>query len=53
MPRSPRQVLSKKRDPVTQVCFIDEVRSAQLMPLFWQDVTAMIREEFVKAAEGK
>ncbi|XP_043213901.1 conserved oligomeric Golgi complex subunit 5-like isoform X1 [Amphibalanus amphitrite] len=45
------KVLSKKRDPVTQVCFIDEVRSAQLMPLFWQDVTAMIRTEFVKAAE--
>ena len=52
-PPSPgRQVLSKKRDPVTQVCFIDEVRSAHLMPLFWQDVTGMIRTEFVRAAEG-
>ena len=51
--RSLIQVLSKKRDPVTQVCFIDEVRSAQLMPLFWQEVTGMIRTEFVKAAEGE
>ncbi|XP_037078671.1 conserved oligomeric Golgi complex subunit 5-like, partial [Pollicipes pollicipes] len=45
------KVLSKKRDPVTQVCFIDEVRSGHLMPIFWEDVTAVIREEFIRAAE--
>ena len=49
------KVLAKKRDPVTHVCFLDELngnRSAHLVQRFWAQVTAMLTQEFARAARG-
>jgi hypothetical protein len=50
------KVLSKKRDPVTHVCFMQEVlkenkKSGILM--FWESITITLREEFTGAAQSK
>lgn len=47
------KVLSKKRDPITHVCFMDEVlkdakKSAVLS--FWESLTKILQEEFSGAA---
>lgn len=50
------QVLAKKRDPVTHVCFLEEVQKTGRLDLFgsvWQSVTRILTQEFAKAAQGK
>lgn len=49
------RVLSKKRDPVSHICFLDEVQSQGKGDLFtrvWKNVTHILTEEFSKAAQG-
>lgn len=51
-----QKVLAKKRDPITHVCFLEELnqsRNTHLVQQFWTQVTALLTEEFIKAANGK
>ncbi|XP_071540441.1 conserved oligomeric Golgi complex subunit 5 [Panulirus ornatus] len=48
------KVLAKKRDPVTHICFLEEVQRHSNSDLFtrvWQNVTHILSEEFAKAAQ--
>ncbi|XP_076861700.1 conserved oligomeric Golgi complex subunit 5 [Brachyhypopomus gauderio] len=50
-----QRVLTKKRDPVTHVCFIDEIIKdghPDILYLFWNAVTQMLSVELQKATEG-
>ncbi|XP_037619001.1 conserved oligomeric Golgi complex subunit 5 [Sebastes umbrosus] len=50
-----QKVLMKKRDPVTHVCFIDEINKdgqPDLLYTFWTDVTSTLSEEFHRATEA-
>uniref|UniRef100_A0A8C5NE61 Conserved oligomeric Golgi complex subunit 5 n=1 Tax=Gouania willdenowi TaxID=441366 RepID=A0A8C5NE61_GOUWI len=50
-----QKVLIKKRDPVTHVCFIDEiVKDGQpdILYTFWTEVTSTLRDEFLRATEA-
>ncbi|MFT7799235.1 conserved oligomeric Golgi complex subunit 5 [Arapaima gigas] len=50
-----QKVLSKKRDPVTHVCFIDEIvkdGQADIMHAFWTSVTQILSTEFQKATSA-
>ncbi|KAG1656205.1 Conserved oligomeric Golgi complex subunit 5 [Nymphon striatum] len=47
-------VLAKKRDPVSHICFLDELKKdgySNIMQSFWDMVTAILMEEFNKSAE--
>ncbi|KAJ8261862.1 hypothetical protein GJAV_G00159310 [Gymnothorax javanicus] len=47
-----QKVLTKKRDPVTHVCFIDEIVKeglADIMYTFWNAITQILSVEFQKA----
>ncbi|KAK6993674.1 conserved oligomeric Golgi complex subunit 5 [Biomphalaria glabrata] len=51
-----QKVLVKKRDPVSHVCFIDELAKhhhsdVNIIQAFWDDVTKMLTLEFNTAAE--
>ncbi|XP_026557118.1 conserved oligomeric Golgi complex subunit 5 [Pseudonaja textilis] len=49
-----QKVLSKKRDPVTHVCFIDELAKdgqSDILYCFWTAVTQTLASEFQKASE--
>ncbi|KAA8580431.1 hypothetical protein FQN60_005966 [Etheostoma spectabile] len=51
-----QKVLMKKRDPVTHVCFIDEIikdGQPDILYTFWNDVTKTLSEEFHRATEGE
>ena len=51
-----QKVLAKKRDPVTHVCFLEELnqnRNTHLVQRFWTEVTGLLTKEFNKAASGK
>ncbi|KAK3848762.1 hypothetical protein Pcinc_044460, partial [Petrolisthes cinctipes] len=48
------KVLAKKRDPVSHVCFLDEVQRQGRGHLFtrvWRNVTRILSHEFAKAAQ--
>lgn len=48
-----QKVLAKKRDPVSHVCFLDDISStgeSNITQIFWEAVTKMLTEEFFKAA---
>lgn len=48
------KVLAKKRDPVTHVCFLEEVQRHSDSDLFtrvWRNITRILTEEFAKAAQ--
>ncbi|GFR70305.1 conserved oligomeric Golgi complex subunit 5 [Elysia marginata] len=52
-----QKVLVKKRDPVSHVCFIDELNKhhngeVHIIHSFWEDVTRMLTKEFNDAAEN-
>ncbi|CAK6977030.1 LOW QUALITY PROTEIN: conserved oligomeric Golgi complex subunit 5 [Scomber scombrus] len=50
-----QKVLVKKRDPVTHVCFIDEIikdGQPDILYTFWTDVTNTLSEEFHRATEA-
>ncbi|KAL3853402.1 hypothetical protein ACJMK2_016944 [Sinanodonta woodiana] len=52
-----QKVLVKKRDPVTHVCFIEELGKQQDKPVnimveFWEHVTKMLTAEFKEVAEA-
>ncbi|CAL8242579.1 unnamed protein product [Merluccius merluccius] len=50
-----QKVLTKKRDPVTHVCFIDDIikdGQPDLLYTFWSDVTNTLALEFSKATTG-
>lgn len=52
-----QKVLVKKRDPVTHICFIEELSkhrdgNVSIMQDFWESVTDMLTKEFTKSAEG-
>ncbi|XP_035530581.1 conserved oligomeric Golgi complex subunit 5-like [Morone saxatilis] len=50
-----QKVLMKKRDPVTHVCFIDEIikdGQPDILYTFWNDVTNTLSEEFHRATEA-
>uniref|UniRef100_H2MCI1 Conserved oligomeric Golgi complex subunit 5 n=1 Tax=Oryzias latipes TaxID=8090 RepID=H2MCI1_ORYLA len=50
-----QKVLMKKRDPVSHVCFIEEiVKDGQpdILYTFWTDVTSTLNDEFHRAAEA-
>ncbi|KAM7366798.1 hypothetical protein PAMP_014742 [Pampus punctatissimus] len=50
-----QKVLMKKRDPVTHVCFIDEIikdGQPDILYTFWTDVTNTLSEEFHRATEA-
>uniref|UniRef100_A0A3P8UXB7 Conserved oligomeric Golgi complex subunit 5 n=1 Tax=Cynoglossus semilaevis TaxID=244447 RepID=A0A3P8UXB7_CYNSE len=50
-----QKVLMKKRDPVTHVCFIEEINKdgqPDILYMFWTDVTNILSEEFHKATEA-
>ena len=50
-----QKVLAKKRDPVTHICFLDELnlnRNSHLVQRFWSQVTTMLTLEFTRAANG-
>ncbi|CAG5125041.1 unnamed protein product, partial [Candidula unifasciata] len=52
-----QKVLLKKRDPVSHVCFIDELSQhrhgdVNIIHDFWEDITRMLRKEFNDAAEN-
>ncbi|GFO07452.1 conserved oligomeric Golgi complex subunit 5 [Plakobranchus ocellatus] len=52
-----QKVLAKKRDPVSHVCFIDELNKhhngeVHIIHSFWEDVTTMLTREFHDAAEN-
>ncbi|XP_076469307.1 conserved oligomeric Golgi complex subunit 5-like [Babylonia areolata] len=51
-----QKVLAKKRDPVTHICFIDELAkhrqgNVNIVQEFWENVTRMLTSEFSDAAE--
>ncbi|KAL4226453.1 Conserved oligomeric Golgi complex subunit [Mactra antiquata] len=50
-----QKVLIKKRDPVTHVCFVDELKqkegSVHIMADFWTVITDMLKKKFRTAAE--
>jgi hypothetical protein len=51
-----QKVLAKKRDPVTHVCFLEELnqnRNTHLVQRFWTEVTGLLTQEFNRAANGK
>jgi hypothetical protein len=50
-----QKVLAKKRDPVTHVCFLEELnqnRNTHLVQRFWTEVTGLLTQEFNRAANG-
>ncbi|XP_041832783.1 conserved oligomeric Golgi complex subunit 5 isoform X2 [Melanotaenia boesemani] len=50
-----QKVLMKKRDPVSHVCFIDEIikdGQPDILYTFWTDVTSTLSEEFHRATEA-
>ncbi|KAL6117157.1 cog5 [Pungitius sinensis] len=50
-----QKVLMKKRDPVTHVCFIDEIikdGKPDILYTFWNDVTNTLSEELHRATEA-
>nr|KAG5691678.1 hypothetical protein BaRGS_014133 [Batillaria attramentaria] len=52
-----QKVLAKKRDPVTHVCFIDELAkhrqgSVNIIQEFWENITRMLTREFKDASES-
>ncbi|KAK1790241.1 hypothetical protein P4O66_014161 [Electrophorus voltai] len=50
-----QRVLTKKRDPVTHVCFIDEIikdGTPDILYVFWNAVTRMLSVELQKATEA-
>ncbi|CAL8324123.1 unnamed protein product [Lota lota] len=50
-----QKVLTKKRDPVTHVCFIDDIikdGQADILYTFWNDVTNTLSVEFHQATSG-
>ncbi|XP_023694125.1 conserved oligomeric Golgi complex subunit 5 [Paramormyrops kingsleyae] len=50
-----QKVLTKKRDPVTHVCFIDEIikdGQTDIMHTFWNAVTQILSTEFQKASSA-
>ncbi|GLD66057.1 conserved oligomeric Golgi complex subunit 5 [Lates japonicus] len=50
-----QKVLVKKRDPVSHVCFIDEISKdgqPDILYNFWTDVTNTLSEEFHRATEA-
>jgi len=50
-----QKVLAKKRDPVTHVCFLDELnpsRNSYLVHRFWTQVTELLTQELDQAAAG-
>ncbi|KAK3767574.1 hypothetical protein RRG08_003835 [Elysia crispata] len=52
-----QKVLVKKRDPVSHVCFIDELNKhrhgeVHIIHSFWEEVTTMLTKEFNEAAEN-
>ncbi|XP_023932212.1 conserved oligomeric Golgi complex subunit 5 [Lingula anatina] len=50
-----QKVLVKKKDPVTHVCFIDELSKegpVNIMQSFWVMVTCMLKEEFTSASNA-
>ncbi|XP_022062743.1 conserved oligomeric Golgi complex subunit 5 [Acanthochromis polyacanthus] len=50
-----QKVLMKKRDPVTHVCFIDEIikdGQPDILFTFWTDVTNTLSDEFHRATEA-
>ena len=50
-----QKVLAKKRDPVTHVCFLDELnpnRNSYLVHRFWTQVAELLTQEFDRAATG-
>uniref|UniRef100_A0A669C5U9 Conserved oligomeric Golgi complex subunit 5 n=1 Tax=Oreochromis niloticus TaxID=8128 RepID=A0A669C5U9_ORENI len=50
-----QKVLMKKRDPVTHVCFIDEIikdGQPDILYTFWNNITTTLSEEFHKATEA-
>eukprot|EP00066_Takifugu_rubripes_P022163 XP_011611429.1 PREDICTED: conserved oligomeric Golgi complex subunit 5 [Takifugu rubripes] len=50
-----QKILMKKRDPVTHVCFIDDIfkdGQADILYTFWNDVTRTLGEEFHTATEA-
>ncbi|XP_069576367.1 conserved oligomeric Golgi complex subunit 5 [Brachyistius frenatus] len=50
-----QKVLTKKRDPVTHVCFIDEIikdGQPDILSTFWTDVTNTLSDEFHRATEA-
>ncbi|XP_034719072.1 conserved oligomeric Golgi complex subunit 5 [Etheostoma cragini] len=50
-----QKVLMKKRDPVTHVCFIDEIikdGQPDILYTFWNDVTKTLSVEFHRATEA-
>ncbi|XP_041820342.1 conserved oligomeric Golgi complex subunit 5 [Chelmon rostratus] len=50
-----QKVLMKKRDPVTHVCFIDDIikdGQSDILYTFWNDVTNTLSEDFHNATEA-
>uniref|UniRef100_A0A665TPQ1 Conserved oligomeric Golgi complex subunit 5 n=1 Tax=Echeneis naucrates TaxID=173247 RepID=A0A665TPQ1_ECHNA len=50
-----QKVLMKKRDPVTHVCFIDEISKdgqPEILYTFWTDVTDTLSQEFHRATDA-
>ncbi|XP_017293700.1 conserved oligomeric Golgi complex subunit 5 [Kryptolebias marmoratus] len=50
-----QKVLMKKRDPVSHVCFIDDIikdGQPDILCTFWTDVTSTLSEEFHRATEA-
>ncbi|KAM4569159.1 conserved oligomeric Golgi complex subunit 5 [Odontesthes bonariensis] len=50
-----QKVLMKKRDPVSHVCFIDEIikdGQPDILYTFWTDVTSTLSDEFHRATEA-
>lgn len=50
-----QRVLVKKRDPVTHVCFMDELQKdghGNIMLSFWMSLTRLMKEEFVQTANA-
>ncbi|XP_033119679.1 conserved oligomeric Golgi complex subunit 5-like [Anneissia japonica] len=50
-----QKVLSKKRDPVTHICFIEELQKdnqASILQSFWESGTSILQREFSVAAEN-
>uniref|UniRef100_H3ANZ6 Component of oligomeric golgi complex 5 n=1 Tax=Latimeria chalumnae TaxID=7897 RepID=H3ANZ6_LATCH len=50
-----QKVLAKKRDPVSHVCFIDEIAKdgqADILYAFWNTVTQILSSEFQKATNS-
>ena len=51
-----QRVLSKKRDPVTQVCFINEyskTNDAHLVNRHWESLTTALRDKLTHAASSE